>query len=193
MGWIELRKEAIDDQAIKNTARVIAEVNSDILVLVEIENRPTLQHFYDQVLVPMLQEKGYESYGYNMVIDGNDNRGIDVGLLSRMSIVRMRSHIDDSSNGKTIFSRDCPEYYIELGNGSELVVLPNHFASKGSDVTGKRRKVQSNQVKKIYQGLKASRELVVVVGDLNDHPAGGSLDALVKEYRSQGCYVVGCV
>jgi hypothetical protein len=74
-GWVDLRKEHIADAAITNTARVIAGVNPDILVLVEVESRPALQQFHDKVLEPLLPSP----YPYNMVIDGNDQRGIDVG------------------------------------------------------------------------------------------------------------------
>jgi hypothetical protein len=74
---------------------------------------------------------------------GNDERGIDVGILSHYPIRRMRSHIADRSGDAHTFSRDCPEYYIELPSGRELLILPNHFASKGSDRTGKRRRVQA--------------------------------------------------
>ncbi len=179
VGWIELKKEAIADQAIENTARVIAEVNPDILVLVEVENRSTLQHFYDQVLVPRLETDGHEKYAYNMVIDGNDTRDIDVGILSRFPIARMRSHITDEESGKPVFSRDCPEYFISLEGGNELIVLPNHFSSKGSDLAGKRRKVQAKKVKEIYERLKADHEHIVIAGDMNDHPNGGSLDMLL--------------
>jgi endonuclease/exonuclease/phosphatase family metal-dependent hydrolase len=178
-GWIELKREPIADPAITNTARVIAEVNPDILVLVEVEHRPALQHFHDKVLAPLTPEP----YPYNMVIDGNDERGIDVGILSRFPICSMRSHLTDrpkkSSTNRT-FSRDCPEYYIELPSGRELLILPNHFASKGSDRTGARRKVQANAVRAIYEGLKKRYPLALVAGDLNDHPGGGSLNALLK-------------
>jgi len=44
-GWVELKKEQIADAAIANTARVIAEVNPDILILVEVENRPRCSTF----------------------------------------------------------------------------------------------------------------------------------------------------
>lgn len=81
-------------------------MNPDILVLVEVESRPALQQFHDRVLQPLLASP----CGYNMVIDGNDQRGIDVGILSRYPIQRMRSHIADRTGARHTFSRDCPEY-----------------------------------------------------------------------------------
>jgi endonuclease/exonuclease/phosphatase family metal-dependent hydrolase len=160
------------------SARVIAEVNPDILVLVEVESRPALQHFHDKVLSPLLKKP----YPYNMVIDGNDPRGIDVGILSRYRSKACAPITDRSSaraNSYT-FSRDCPEYYVELPSGRELLILPNHFASKGSDRTGARRREQATGVRKIYESLKKRFPLAVVAGDLNDHPQSGALDPLLK-------------
>lgn len=183
VGWVDLKKQPIEDDAIVNTARVLAEVNADILVLVEVENRIALEQFHDAYLVPELEKLGHKPYPFNMVIDGNDRRGIDVGILSRKPITQMRTHITDAIKGKKIFSRDCPEYYISLGGQmNDLVVLPNHFASKGSDRTGKRRRVQAQRVREIYEALRgAGYPFVVVAGDFNDFPESGVLDALLKD------------
>jgi endonuclease/exonuclease/phosphatase family metal-dependent hydrolase len=176
VGWVDLKKEPVDDEAISNTARIISEVDADVLVLCEVENRPCLQHFCDQFLRPLMKNR---TYGWNMVIDGNDQRGIDVGILSRFPITHMRSHITDLIGDSRVFSRDCPEYLVELPGGVPLLVLPNHFASKGSDFSGKRRRQQARRVRQIYDRLRLDIDHVLVAGDLNDHPKGGSLDRLL--------------
>lgn len=61
------------------------------------------------------------------------------------------------------------------------MVLPNHFASKGSDYSGTRRRAQAEAVRSIYRSLRRKHAHVLVAGDLNDHPEGGSLDALLRE------------
>lgn len=180
VGWMELKPATIEDEAIKNTARVLADVDADIVTLVEVESRQTLRRFHDEVLFPLLKAKGRPGYDYDMVIEGNDARGIDIGLLSRFPIDRMRSHLTDRSGDSPTFSRDCPEYYVTLPSGAELVVLPNHLASKGSDPTGDRRRVQSAAIAKIYKRIRQTHDLVLVAGDLNDHPEGGSLDRLLN-------------
>jgi endonuclease/exonuclease/phosphatase family metal-dependent hydrolase len=179
VGWAELKVETIADPAIENTARVIAEVDPDVLVLVEAEGRPALRRFCDHYLVPMLAASGRPGHDYDMVIAGNDDRGINLAILSRLPIERMRSHVADRADGLRIFSRDCPEYYLTLPGGGELLVLPNHFASKGSDFAGTRRRVQAARVRELSDRLAADQPLLVVAGDLNDHPQGGSLDALL--------------
>ena len=112
VGWFELRREDVVWEATYNTGRVVAEVKPDVLIIVEVENRPTLKRFNEQVLHAQFSF----SYPHFMVVDGNDERGIDVGILSRFPIVEIRSHVDDSeSGGEPIFSRDCPEFDLILG------------------------------------------------------------------------------
>jgi len=59
-----------------------------------------------------------------MVIDGNDDRGTDVGVMCRFAyeIVSIRSHVDDADALAEIFSRDCPEYTITTPTGARVVV-----------------------------------------------------------------------
>lgn len=110
-GWFELRMNDIKWTAIYNTGRVVSEISPDILVCVEVESRPTLMRFNEQVL----KAEFHNEYPHVMVIDGNDMRGIDVGILSRYPINRIRSHVDDKNQtGELTFSRDCPEYVIQL-------------------------------------------------------------------------------
>ena len=55
IGWIELKEKEINDKAILNTARVIAAVNPDVLACVEVEDRPGLVRFNENVLAPIFE------------------------------------------------------------------------------------------------------------------------------------------
>lgn len=177
-GWFELRRTDVRWPAIYNTARVIDEINPDILLCVEVENRPSLHRFNEQVLRGEFQRE----FPFVMVIDGNDSRGIDVGILSRFPITGMRSHVDDSADGKRVFSRDCPEYVVELPNDHLLVLCPNHFKSKrgGNDLDAQaRRTAQARRAAQIVRT--AENEIspfVVLGGDLNDTPDSPTLAPL---------------
>ncbi|MBI5716377.1 MAG: endonuclease/exonuclease/phosphatase family protein [Burkholderiales bacterium] len=181
-GTLELRDEPVDEVAMRNTARVMTEVGADILAVVEAESRPVLSAFNQQIVSSV----GGDPFSYVMVIDGNDERGIDVGALSRSScsIGLMRSHVDDvGQDGKPIFSRDCPEFELVV-NGKSLWVLVNHFKSKGYGTptsSNARRKAQAQRVKEIYEGLRARGEdRIAIVGDLNDTPDSDPLAPLLK-------------
>ena len=82
----------------------------------------------------MLADVGGHPFDNIMLIDGNDPRGIDVGLMTRATydIGWMQSHVDDRTTlGEYVFSRDCPEYGVRTPSRETVWVLVNHFKSKG--------------------------------------------------------------
>jgi endonuclease/exonuclease/phosphatase family metal-dependent hydrolase len=184
VGSLELLDEPIRHEAVVNTARVMVDVDADVMGIVEAENRPSL-HEFNRV---MIQEAGGSPYRHVMVIDGNDSRGIDVGLMSRegFPICRMCSHVDDRlAGGALVFSRDCPEYQVTTPSGNRLVVLVNHLKSKGYGspaASNARRQAQAQRVKEIYEDLRADGEkLIAIVGDLNDTPDSAPLAPLLAD------------
>lgn len=178
VGWIEWRRELVSGRAIENTGRVIAEVNADVLCLVEVENRPVLRRFNETVL-----KAG--RYPYAMLIDGNDERGIDVGIASKLPICDMRSHVDelDPSSKRPLFSRDCAEFEIMLPRGRSLWVLVNHFKSRGhgeKKENDAKRERQASRVAEILGRFDLAQDWVVVAGDLNELPNSASLAPLLE-------------
>ena len=181
IGWLELKVEPVNAKAIENTARIIHEVDADILAVVEAEDRIALLRFSDQ----MLARIGAAPYAHVMLIDGNDERGIDVGLLTKKdyTVNTICSHVDDRDGEGLIFSRDCPEYEIQLPSGEMLLVLVNHLKSKGFGTqasSNARRKRQAKQVRDIYDRRRAKgRKLIAIVGDFNDFPGSDPLSPLL--------------
>jgi hypothetical protein len=169
VGWVELRMAPVNEIAIMNTGRVIRDVNADILAVIEAEDRVALKQFSDFVI----REVGGLPYDQVMVIDGNDDRGIDVGLMTKAgyTIGAMRSHIHDlKPDGAPIYSRDCPEYMVHTPSGETIWVVPNHFKSKfgGDDPDScAKREAQAIRTAEIYRSLRAEgHDKVVVLGDL---------------------------
>ena len=182
VGSLELRDAPVSEQAMRNTARVMTDLEADVLGVVEVESRPVLSAFNEQV-IPAVSGKPFHQV---MVIDGNDERGIDVGLMTRehFTLGLMRSHVDDrSADGNLIFSRDCPEYFITTPKGTTLVVLLNHFKSKGfgsPQSSNARRRAQAERAKVVYEDLLAGGfEYIALIGDLNDTPDSAQLEPLV--------------
>ncbi len=182
VGWIELVREAVDAASTENTARVIQALNADVLCTVEVESRLVLDRFNR-----LVQGKFPPTYAHNLLVDGNDERGIDVGLLSRFEIRSVRSHIDDAftaANGQqfTVFSRDCAEYEIALPGGETLWMLCNHFKSQGFGSPASnnaKRQRQADRVRAILKRFDLKKELVVVAGDFNDQPDSAPLKSLL--------------
>lgn len=191
VGQLELREEPVNERAMRNTARVMADVKADILAVVEAESRPVLAAFNDEIVLAV----GGDPFKQVMVIDGNDERGIDVGLMTRGGhrIGLMRSHVDDLKDDVRVFSRDCPEFQVTVPSGKTVFVLVNHLKSKGFGSTAasnKRRKLQAERVAEIYKGLIADgHDLVAVVGDLNDTPDSDPLKPLVQSTSLKDVFV----
>jgi hypothetical protein len=121
VGWVELAKESVNEISIDMTAKVIMDIDADIIGIIEAEDRPTLCRFNEDKLGRM--------YGHVMLIDGNDERGIDVGIMTRENteIKSIRSNVDAVDQYGLIFSRDCPQYSVHTPDNGELHILVNHF------------------------------------------------------------------
>jgi endonuclease/exonuclease/phosphatase family metal-dependent hydrolase len=185
IGWLELKREEVNEQATRNTAAVIADIDPDILAVVEAEDRPALVRFNENVL--KLGQGKDKGFAHVMLIDGNDERGIDVGLFAKkdLPIVGMQSHVDDPGAGdEPVFSRDCAEYEFQVGK-EKLLLLVNHFKSKGygkASTSNARREAQAEQVAAIYkERMKEGWKNIVVLGDFNDTPDSAPLAPLLKK------------
>jgi endonuclease/exonuclease/phosphatase family metal-dependent hydrolase len=186
VGWVELKTEPVNETATLNTARVLGEINADVQAVIEAEDRTTLRLF-NQQLLPEVDAKPFQ---HVMVVDGNDDRGIDVGLMTRhkFPIVSIRSHVDDTDATGIIFSRDCAEYEVSLPGNKRLWVMVNHLKSKGYGSQASndaKRKRQAKRIRAIYdEHLAAGETLVAVVGDLNEIPANDPLAPLLRQNSS---------
>src|SRR4051812_43983848 len=109
-----------------------------------------------------------------MAIDGNDDRGIDVGILLKVGheLVSTRSHVDETDARGQVFSGDCPEYTVKRPDGTRIIVLVSHLKSKGygsqRDNDARRRR-QALRAAALDEALgSAGEDHFAVVGDFND-------------------------
>lgn len=167
IGWLDLATETINETSVEMTARVITDVAADVLCVVEAENRPSLSRFNHDLLA--------DRYEHVMLIDGNDTRGIDVGIMTtaQVEILNSRSNVDapdPGAAGEHLFSRDCAEYECRLPSGAVVWVLLNHLKSQIGGGAPKRLR-QAQGVRDVVDGLIAGGATnVIVMGDLNEGP-----------------------
>ena len=165
-GAVSFRRSNFSETPRASTAKVVDAVAADVLALVEIENRPTIDAFNSNLLT--------KKFPFNMLIDGFDPRGIDVGLLSKLPIVNIQTHIFDRDTQGRVFSRDCLEIEMKTKKGQSLFVLVNHFKSQGfgdpADNDSKRTKQAKAVAKIVSTRFDLSKDLVAVMGDFNDTP-----------------------
>lgn len=189
-GTIEFKKAKFSEIGRENTGKVIRNIKADVACIVEADNRPSLKKFDTDVLNSM--------YRYEMLMDGNDQRGIDVGLYSKFPLGVIKTHMFDGPGNSKTFSRDCPEYEVLLPNGKSLFILCNHLKSRGYDPSGTadaRRKRQASAIVDILKTYDLNSQWVVVAGDLNDTPDSLPLkplmdvhnlfDALALQYQNE--------
>ncbi|NEW90756.1 endonuclease/exonuclease/phosphatase family protein [Rhodopseudomonas sp. BR0M22] len=182
IGWVDLVVEQVNESATRNTARVIVDIDADVLGVVEAESRPALVRFSNYVL-PAVAGKPYD---HIMLVDGNDERGIDVGLMTRnkFDILSIVSHVDDADEDGTIFSRDCAQYEVSTANGNRLIVLINHFKSKGFGSfasSNAKRKRQASRVATIYRQIRQQHDYIAIIGDFNDTPDSDPISPLFHQ------------
>jgi len=179
IGWVELVVEEVNEVATRNTGQVIRDLKADVVGVVEAESRPALLRFSKNIL----SAAGGTPYEHIMLIDGNDDRGIDVAIMTRKNfeIASICSHVDDADNDGLIFSRDCAQYEINTPNNNTLVVLVNHYKSKGFGIpaaSNRKRKRQAQRTADIYQKLKQKHDYIAIIGDFNDTPDSDPLSPL---------------
>jgi endonuclease/exonuclease/phosphatase family metal-dependent hydrolase len=182
IGWVDLTVEQVNEAATRNTARVVKTIDADVLGVVEAESRPALVRFCKDVM-PAVDGTPYD---HIMLIDGNDERGIDVGLMTKkkFDIVSIASHVDDEDDDGLIYSRDCAQFEIKTADGNTLVVLANHFKSKGFGTpatSDAKRKRQAARTATIYRQLRQTHKFIAIIGDFNDTPDSDPLAPLFSQ------------
>jgi endonuclease/exonuclease/phosphatase family metal-dependent hydrolase len=167
IGWVELVRDPVDEAATRHTAMVVKDVGADVQACVEVEDRLTLKAFSESTL----RRVDGTPFDHVMVIDGNDDRGIDVGVMTRgrYALRSIASHVDDADALGQIFSRDCAQYSVPVRRGT-LVLLVNHLKSKlGAPAESDARRLrQATRVAQLYAGLRKTHRYVAVLGDFND-------------------------
>lgn len=158
--------EAKFTKKIMNVAKVIKAYDQtgtgpDIVVMEEVEN----QNVLDKLASVGLGKLGYQ---YRVLIEGDDTRGIDVGLISKFPIIKSKRH-PLIINGETRDTRGILEVTLNV-NGKIVVVFVNHWPSQNNPAS---ERVQSAKIiEDVTKTMKA--DLIIAAGDFNttltDHP-----------------------
>ncbi|MFS4467534.1 hypothetical protein [Maribacter sp. 2210JD10-5] len=182
-GWIALQTVPIHAIAIKNKARVIAEVNPDILLVQEIEDKASLSEFNTELL-PEFNCKPFEQL---FVIQGNNQGGHETGILTKngYQILSVKSHqYDTDDSGNPLFQNDFLEYEIQTPSKTTIWLLAVHLQpqEKDKEHSDNLRKKQAQRVAEVYQKLRSEgRTQIAVLGTLNSVSYCHSLAPLLQE------------
>lgn len=184
--------KAKDAQETDLIARRIKEMNVDVLAIQEVEDIDTLRQFNREHLDWM--------YRYVVLVEGNDPRLIDIGILSKLPIGGITSwqatvHPDDLT--RAVFGRDLLEVEILSASRSRklFTIYNNHLKSHyidfredpiaGERSNNQRRTRQAGMIAEIVKAQTRPNSSFIILGDMNDPPNSLCLKPLVKDSELQ--------
>ena len=171
----KLIKPKKDTETIEIAKRIQA-MNVDILAVQEVENIDILRHFNNEHLKNM-------DYKYVILVEGNDPRFIDVGLLSRYPVGGITSWQEKRYAGESrkILSRDLLQ--VDILNQSQtkklFTLFNTHLKSNYVDnnaedpvaeeqKNGEKRRKQSAVIAEIIKDQTRPNSSFILLGDMND-------------------------
>lgn len=128
----------------------------DILIVQEVENKNVLSK---------LVSKGLKGMGYQHIelLEGDDKRGIDVGVISRYPITRSAIH-SLIVNGERVDTRGILEVEIQVEN-QIIVIFNNHWPSQSNPTS--QRVASAQQLQQLAQRHIKRADLIIAAGDFN--------------------------
>lgn len=155
--------------AMDRLAASIRRLNADVLALEEVENRGVLERF----VRTFLPDAGYEQI---VLYEGNDQRGIDCAVLSRLPVGSVTSYrhvvLTMPDGRKTRFRRDLLRVRIEPPGAQPFDVFAAHLKSKRGEGTATlpMRMAEAQMIREVCdETIRAdSAARFVVCGDFND-------------------------
>lgn len=173
-GRLVRAKDSFDTHEIAR--RITQVVNADVLAVQEVEHIDVLRQFNREHLGNL--------YPHIALVEGNDRRLIDVGILSKLPIGTIVSHqtaVHPDVPNRRVFSRDLLQVEILRNNGNKLFTMYNthlksHFVSPGEDpVQGainanNSRKRQAEMISRIITRMERPNGRFILAGDMNDPP-----------------------
>jgi endonuclease/exonuclease/phosphatase family metal-dependent hydrolase len=166
----------------------IRRIDVDVLAVQEAEDIDTLRQFNRQHLGGM--------YRHVVLIEGNDPRLIDVGVLSKYPIGAVTSWqraVHPEAPQELVFGRDLLEIEVlnERGSGRLFTLFNTHLKSNFFDfredavvarqAADRRRTLQAQTMARIIKMKTRPDSRFVIVGDMNDTPTSAPLAGFVQD------------
>ena len=170
-------------------SRQIREANPDVMAIEELENEGVLR----EMVKLFLPDMGYDHVAANK---SNGDRGINLGIISRLPILSMTSHRfrDFGLPGSTEtwrFARDFWRVELQGPNNKILVVFIVHYKSKhdsGNDKQSQNwRLAEATESHKLLAKEFAANPdgLLAVIGDFNDTAENAPIQMLLKPFSDK--------
>lgn len=185
IGRLVKGKGVVDIQTI---ASRILTMNVDVLAVQEVEDIDTLKRFNRDYLNGL--------YSSIVLIEGNDPRLIDVGLLSKYpigAITSWKEAIHTDRPHIPVFGRDLQQ--VEILNHTRsrrlFTIFNNHLKShfvdfredqvSGEQANSLRRRQQTEILAQIVKNQTRPHSKFIILGDMNDPPGSADLAPFVND------------
>lgn len=174
VGRLVKAKDPDDSLLIADRIRDV--MDADVLAVQEVEHVEILKEFNQTHLNGM--------YPHIALVEGNDQRLIDVGVMSKLPIgpiTSFQTWTHPEEPGRRVFSRDLLKVEIQNASGEKLfnfynTHLKSHFVPFGEDpVEGAlrandRRRRQAEAIAEILTQQERPNSKFILAGDMNDPP-----------------------
>lgn len=178
--------KAKDPAATADVARRILAMDLDVLAVQEVEHIEILRAFNRDHLGGL--------YPHVALVEGNDPRMIDVGVLSKLPIGPIVSHqaaVHPDDPLQRVFGRDLLAVRILDRKGAKLLTVYNthlksHYVGPGEDpdegamLANARRRRQADMIGRILSEEERRGGRFVLVGDMNDPPESTDLAPMLR-------------
>lgn len=174
MGRLVNGKDLAETQAI---AKRVQAMNVDVLAVQEVEHIEILKSFNKDFLNGL--------YPHVALVEGNDSRMIDIGVLSKLpfgAITSFQAAVHPEEPDRRVFSRDLLRIEILNPNRSKKLFtlynthLKSHFVPFGENQENgalqadHRRRLQAETVSRLIAEMERPNSSFVLTGDMNDPP-----------------------
>lgn len=175
---------------IEGLAKRLREINADVVGVTEIENEGVLRAMVGEFLPDL-------NYQYFMVLPGNSNRGVGVGIMSRKPILSMTSYryldlkLPDEARVWR-FGRDLLRVTVQATEEKTVDIFVVHFKSRRSSAgdanSEKWRLAEATMTRKIVGEIltRDAGAMVAVVGDFNDTPESPAMKLFTENAGGDG-------
>ena len=162
-------------------AEVIESSQADVIAFQEVENLEILTQFRDKNGLA-------DDYPHVVLVEGNDNRGIDVALFSKHPIENVVSHKEKvfpiEGQEDRGFLRDLLQADIDIPEYGPVRFFVSHFASKiGGERSDQMRAAEAKAAREIIQQETKAfpSQKYVIMGDFNDTPDSEAVKILTDK------------
>lgn len=189
--WIRMTSQMIPRESVIHKARVISEINPDVLLLQEVEDRASLISFRDKYLADFNYRDCYH-------FEGNSKQGLGFGILLRkgytLSVCRSYCNKEDSE-GKPLFDTGLQILWLRDPKDQLFRILQTNLSGleKGEKADQKRRD-QLSFISKVWEEqLDMFHDLLICCGSLGRPSFCETLSELMSKKEIRNILKSGCL